>query len=130
MGSKVTTYGDVYSFGILLLEMFTGKKPTDGMFKDGLQLHNFVNNALPEHISEVLDPLFVEGGAGEDEDLISKEKHIVWQRKNDLNQECLTEILRIGVACSVESPRGRMDISHVLKELQLVKDTLIGSEVD
>lgn len=129
MGSKVTTYGDVYSFGILLLEMFTGKKPTDDMFKDGLQLHNFVNNALTEHISEVLDPLFVEGGAGENEDLISEEKHIVGQRKNYPNQECLIEILRIGVS-SVESPRGRMDISHVVKELQLVKDTLIGSEVD
>ncbi|XP_024190123.1 probable LRR receptor-like serine/threonine-protein kinase At3g47570 [Rosa chinensis] len=130
MGSKVTTYGDVYSFGILLLEMFTGKKPTDDMFKDGLQLHNIVKNALPEHISEVLEPLFVEGREGEDDHWTSEEKCIVGQRKNDLNQECLIAILRIGVACSVESPRGRMDISHVVKELQLVRDTLIGSGVD
>ncbi|KAG5616215.1 hypothetical protein H5410_016039 [Solanum commersonii] len=40
MGSDASIYGDVYSFGILLLEMFTGRKPTDEMFKDNLNLHN------------------------------------------------------------------------------------------
>ncbi|GKB54832.1 kinase-like domain-containing protein [Tanacetum coccineum] len=32
MGSEMTSRGDVYSFGILLLELMTGKKPTDDMF--------------------------------------------------------------------------------------------------
>ncbi|KAK3226163.1 hypothetical protein Dsin_006025 [Dipteronia sinensis] len=62
MGSQVSTYGDVYSYGILLLEMFTAKRPADEMFKDGLDLHSFVQMALPERTSEVLDPLFVDGG--------------------------------------------------------------------
>ncbi|XVF24082.1 hypothetical protein REPUB_Repub13aG0096500 [Reevesia pubescens] len=48
MGSELSTKGDVYSYGILLLEMFTGKRPTDEMFKEGLSLHNFVAAALPE----------------------------------------------------------------------------------
>ena len=38
LGSKPSTSGDVYSFGILLLEMLVGKKPTDEMFKEGLSL--------------------------------------------------------------------------------------------
>ena len=39
---------DVYSFGILLLEMFTEKSPTDEMFKDSLNIHNFVRTDVPE----------------------------------------------------------------------------------
>ncbi|PIA45335.1 hypothetical protein AQUCO_01700699v1, partial [Aquilegia coerulea] len=46
MGSEVSTQGDIYSYGILVLEMFTGKRPTDEMFKDGLTLHDFSEVAL------------------------------------------------------------------------------------
>ncbi|CAL5414347.1 unnamed protein product [Camellia sinensis] len=56
MGDMASTLGDAYSFGILLLGMFTGKKPTDDMFKDHLNLHNFVKNALPERVMEIVDP--------------------------------------------------------------------------
>ncbi|GJX90855.1 kinase-like domain-containing protein [Tanacetum coccineum] len=47
IGSKMTGSGDVYSFGILLLEVMTGKKPTDDMFNDGLC------NTPPENGSNV-----------------------------------------------------------------------------
>nr|GFD04569.1 protein kinase-like domain-containing protein [Tanacetum cinerariifolium] len=36
IGSEMTSSGDVYSFGILLLEVMSGKKPIDGMFNEGL----------------------------------------------------------------------------------------------
>jgi serine/threonine protein kinase len=56
MGSKVSTYGDVYSYGTLLLEMITGKRPTDSMFEDGIGLHNYVKMALPDRVLQVADP--------------------------------------------------------------------------
>ncbi|GJR39254.1 kinase-like domain-containing protein, partial [Tanacetum coccineum] len=45
--TEMTSSGDVYSFGILLLELMTGKKPTDDMFNEGLSIHKFVSMALP-----------------------------------------------------------------------------------
>ncbi|CAL8126809.1 unnamed protein product [Prunus armeniaca] len=53
MGSEVSKSGDVYSFGILLLEMFTGRRPTDHLFSDGLNLHNFVKTAFPDRVTEI-----------------------------------------------------------------------------
>ncbi|KAM7519417.1 hypothetical protein LguiB_018379 [Lonicera macranthoides] len=57
MESEVSVYGDVYSFGILLLEMVTGKRPTDEMFKDGLNLHEFSKLALSKPLGETIDPI-------------------------------------------------------------------------
>ena len=42
MGCKISTAGDVYSYGVILLEMLTGKHPTDDIFKDGLNLHGLI----------------------------------------------------------------------------------------
>ena len=59
MGNEVSTYGDIYSYGILLLEMFTGKRPTDNMFKDSLNFHDFVKANLPKRVVDIVDPLLL-----------------------------------------------------------------------
>ncbi|MQM14333.1 hypothetical protein Taro_047265 [Colocasia esculenta] len=56
MGGDVSTEGDVYSYGILLLEMFTGLRPTDGTFKDGSTLREHAKVVFPERVMEILDP--------------------------------------------------------------------------
>jgi serine/threonine protein kinase len=59
MGGEASIQGDVYSCGILVLEMFTGRRPTDEMFKDGPNLHNFVKMALLERLDQIVDPLLL-----------------------------------------------------------------------
>lgn len=130
MGSKVSPYGDVYSYGILLLEMFTGKRPTDSMFRDGLDLHKFAEMGLPEQIADILDPVVLSSGVENEEEIITTENGGMVQLKVDQMQECLISIVRIGIACSVESPRERMDIGDVVKELQLIKDILRASRMN
>ena len=45
VGNEVSTYGNVYSYELLLLEMFTGKKPIVNIFQDKLNLCDIVNVA-------------------------------------------------------------------------------------
>ncbi|KAA8535542.1 hypothetical protein F0562_030540 [Nyssa sinensis] len=54
---RVSTKGDIYSYGIMLLEIFTRKKPTDEMFTGELSLRQWVSASLPSKLMEV-----VEGG--------------------------------------------------------------------
>nr|XP_015882758.2 probable LRR receptor-like serine/threonine-protein kinase At3g47570 isoform X1 [Ziziphus jujuba var. spinosa] len=116
MGSDVSTKGDMYSFGILLLEMFTGKRPTDVLFTDGMNLNKFVKMSLPERAMEVVD-----------HDLISKgeEKESSMQTIRVKKLEFLMSILRIGVMCSEESPSDRLQIHDALKELLAIKNFLL-----
>ncbi|XP_019230497.1 PREDICTED: probable LRR receptor-like serine/threonine-protein kinase At3g47570 [Nicotiana attenuata] len=127
MGGKASPFGDVYSYGILLLEMFTGKRPTDNMFKDGPTLHNFAKMALPEIIDQIVDPMLLPSSSREGQD---EEEGIIDPDDSSVKQagECLVSVIGIGVECSVESPRERMDIGDVVKELQLIRDILLASQ--
>ncbi|PRQ58185.1 putative protein kinase RLK-Pelle-LRR-XII-1 family [Rosa chinensis] len=119
-GSEASTYGDVYSFGILLLEMFTGKKPTDDMFSDRLNLHKFVSMSYFEGVfPEIADPrLLLQGGN-------SPPSKCSVKFKSEIGQ-CLGSIFEIGIVCSSESPRDRMDIDNVVSELNSVRGNFLN----
>ena len=58
LGSVVSTKGDVYSYGIILLEMIIGKRPIDSMFSEDLNLHKYASMALPNRVMEIMDQNF------------------------------------------------------------------------
>ena len=125
LGSEVSADGDVYSYGILLLEMMSGKKPTDEMFEGGLNLHNFARMALPNQVMDIVDPKLINNG-GE----VTAENNRLRQIGSDRIKECLISVVKIGVACSMESAQERMEISNAVYELQLVKKALSGPRTD
>ncbi|XXG58766.1 hypothetical protein AAC387_Pa04g0993 [Persea americana] len=90
MGGDVSTYGDVYSYGILLLEMFMGKRPTDDIFKDNLNLHQLAKMAFPDRVTEIIDHrLLLEGN----ENISSNEDYN--EMRSRIN-ECFLSLVRIG----------------------------------
>ena len=107
VGSSMWPQGDVYSYGILLLEMFTGKRPTEQMFSDGLSLHIFSKMALPERVMEIMDSNLLREGR---------------------MCHCLVSIARIGVACSEESASARMNMKDVVLELNSLRERFLWQE--
>ncbi|GJX75947.1 leucine-rich repeat protein [Tanacetum coccineum] len=112
IGSEMTSTGDIYSFGILLLELMTGEKLTDDMFNEGLSIHTFASMALRDHVTDVID--------GDAIVLQSKEVNATKV------EECLAATIKIGVSCSVDSPPERMKIEIVVNELQRLSSCLYG----
>ncbi|CAI0404329.1 unnamed protein product [Linum tenue] len=146
MGSVASKEGDVYSFGILLLEMFSGKRPTDQMFGEGRNLREFVMAGLPDLISVVLDPLLLPGGGdgiepteGEGSSNEITEAAAVRQRDSNLADErlmrssqyrnCMISAVEIGIACSMESPAERMKTAEVSLKLQSIREVFLASTV-
>uniref|UniRef100_A0A804J1H3 Receptor kinase-like protein Xa21 n=1 Tax=Musa acuminata subsp. malaccensis TaxID=214687 RepID=A0A804J1H3_MUSAM len=123
MGHKVSVQGDVYSYGMLLLEMFTAKRPTDDGFKEGLNLHRYVERALPKHVVEIIDPNLSLGG-GEGEACRSSPSA---NESSMRAVECIASVLRVGVSCSKGSPKERMQMEDVIRELHDIKDAFLGS---
>ncbi|GKV21185.1 hypothetical protein SLEP1_g31184 [Rubroshorea leprosula] len=116
MGSEVSIHGDLYSYGILVLEMITGKRPTDSLFEEGLNLHTYARMALPDQITEIVDPKLVQEA---EVSIVNRQRSRI-----DIIMDCLASIIKIGVACSMELPQDRMLMSTVVKDLDLIKKTL------
>ncbi|KAJ4884791.1 putative LRR receptor-like serine/threonine-protein kinase [Raphanus sativus] len=106
MGGEVSVHGDAYSFGILIFEMFSGKRPTDEMFGGDFTLRSCIRSALPEKVLDVADELVLHKGL----------------RIGFPVSDCLTKVLEVGLGCSEESPANRLEMSDVVKELIIIKE--------
>ncbi|PON62110.1 Tyrosine-protein kinase [Parasponia andersonii] len=124
MGSNVSAEGDVYSFGILLLEMFTGKRPTDNDFDETMNLNQLVTMALPERVMEIVARGLITEGE-QDQEATSSSNTSRQTRRSKIQHQCVISMLIIGVMCSEESTSKRMKIKDALKELLAIKNMLL-----
>ncbi|KAL6123563.1 hypothetical protein ACLB2K_076084 [Fragaria x ananassa] len=139
-GVEASRQGDIYSYGILVLEMFTGRRPTDEMFKDGLKLHDFVKMALPGRLAQIVAPALLATleetapAATRNEvnymlrdhysETEADEENINYENLSKVNThvwKCIHSILQIGLACSQESPKNRMSMKDVVRDLHRIQ---------
>ncbi|XP_049394847.1 receptor kinase-like protein Xa21 [Solanum stenotomum] len=99
---------DVYSYGIMLLETFTRRKPSD--FEGDLNLKQWVSYSLPEAIMDVVDANLV----------TPLDNHL--QKKLDV----VASIMKVALDCCAESPARRANMKDVVGMLQKIKIQLLA----
>lgn len=113
-GRKPSTSGDAYSFGVMLLELFTGKSPTDESFTGEVDLIQWVQSAFPHNIAQVLDCELLHYEDDEGSNTIPEDV---------LN--CLVSIVDVGLSCTYASPDGRISLRDALHKLETARVTLL-----
>ncbi|XP_065864566.1 probable LRR receptor-like serine/threonine-protein kinase At3g47570 isoform X1 [Euphorbia lathyris] len=111
-GSKglVSIKGDIYSFGILLIETFTRKKPTDETFNEDMSMKQWVKELLPSEVSQLVDPNL----------LMVDEQHYL------AKIDCTSSIMNLAMKCCVDVPEERINSKYVLSALKKIKVKLFN----
>ncbi|XP_019176833.1 PREDICTED: receptor kinase-like protein Xa21 isoform X2 [Ipomoea nil] len=108
----VSTQCDIYSFGIVLMETFSRKRPTDEAFGEDMSLRSWISNSLPHHVLQVVDPNLL---GEEDIDFTVK-------------LQCVSSILELALNCAMESPEKRLNMTDIVAKLNGIKHQFLRDQ--
>ncbi|CAL1413847.1 unnamed protein product [Linum trigynum] len=110
MEGIVSTKSDIYSFGILVMEVFTRRNPTEESFQEGMDIKQWVRTFVPMGITEYADA-----------NLLNCSCH------KDLKAEenCISSVMKVALQCCEDTPRDRMVINDVLINLKKIKSKFL-----
>ncbi|XP_008443838.2 putative leucine-rich repeat receptor-like serine/threonine-protein kinase At2g24130 [Cucumis melo] len=121
LGKQASTEGDVFSFGVLLLELITGKRPTDHFFEQGAGLHEWVKSQYPHQLDPIVD------------DAMDRYCTAAAERRGGprpckrLWREVIVEVIEMGLMCTQFSPSMRPSMVDVAQEMTRLKEYLSHS---
>ncbi|XP_022732771.1 receptor kinase-like protein Xa21 [Durio zibethinus] len=101
----ISTKSDVYSYGILLIETFTRKKPTDEIFDGEMSIKHWMKTSLSNEIIGVIDSSLVQ----------EMDEYFV------IKANCISSIMRLALDCSAELPEDRLDMKNVVSMLKNIR---------
>ncbi|TVU29233.1 hypothetical protein EJB05_20791 [Eragrostis curvula] len=112
-----STCGDVYSFGIVLLEMLTGKRPTDAIFEDELTIVSFVERNFPDQMLCIIDAHLREECKGFIQGMVETE--------NEVYRCGVLSLAQVALSCTRRSPRERMNMRQVAINLHSIRRSYV-----
>ncbi|KAG6538208.1 hypothetical protein ZIOFF_003320 [Zingiber officinale] len=115
-GRQASAKGDVYSYGVIVLEMVTRKRPTDEMFDGGVSLINWVKYRYGSQLENVIDPSLVR----ELQQKIPEVKKIF--------EVAIMELIDLGLVCTQETASTRPSMISVADDLDKIKQYIHGDE--
>ncbi|KAK8695283.1 hypothetical protein V6N13_000449 [Hibiscus sabdariffa] len=111
MGKRASTQGDVYSFGVLLLEIVSGRRPTDD--DEGSSLHEWMKSHYPHRLEPIVNQALVRCSPGAMPTNCDK----IWR-------DVILELVELGLMCTQYNPSTRPTMLDVALEMGRLKQYL------
>ncbi|THF99004.1 hypothetical protein TEA_017919 [Camellia sinensis var. sinensis] len=117
MEGIVSAKGDVYSYGIMLMEVFTRKKPTGKMFEGEMSLKSWVSDMI------------LQGHGGSI--LLAMDSNLIGSESEDVNftvkEQCVLLVLSLAMDCLKDQPNERINMKDASARLRKIRTVFLAN---